>query len=146
MRRTTAITVVLLALTACAADDSTDPLAAVETAEATTEVVEQVTTATTEPVTTAAPTYPAFTDIDPYTSEYFIALEGTDLATTLGEALLFEAGVNVCRDLDAGSSIGQELDNLGHLGDDSGSIVGAAVTDFCPHHGQLVEDYLAANS
>lgn len=107
---------------------------------------------TAAPVETTAPPvieYPPFDQVDPYLSLYFVTLEDTTLAAAQGEERLYNLGLGVCRNLDRGNTIDQELaglvDDARLAGGDAASLVGAAVSDLCPHHGQLVEDYLAAN-
>lgn len=137
MKRWMTAAVCGLLLLACSGDDQNDAAA------------DETPTETTTPPTTAAPEappqYPPFDEIDPHTSLFFVTLEGTGLVESQGEQRLYGLGVNVCQRLDAGQSIEEQLADDAGLGDDMGSIVGAAVTDMCPQHGQLVEDYLAAN-
>lgn len=120
---------------ACSSDDDDS---------ATTNTTAEATTTTAAPPT-APPTYPAFADVDPFTSEYFISLEDTGLAASQGEERLYNLGINVCQRFDSGQTVEQQLADDAGLGDDWGSIVGAAVSGICPQHQQLVEDYLAAN-
>lgn len=87
--------------------------------------------------------YPAFEGIDPYTHGYFIELEGTGLADSQGKERLYNLGINVCQRLDAGQTVEQQLADDAGLGDQMGSIVGAAVTHLCPQHSEAVENYLA---
>lgn len=102
----------------------------------------------TTPTTTppAAPTYKPFDQVEPATSLYFITLEATTLARTQGEERLYNLGLGVCRNLDGGNTIEQELAGLTTdarlTPGDAGALVGAAVTDMCPQHGPTVEQYL----
>ncbi len=94
-------------------------------------------------------TYKPFDQVEPFTSLYFITLEKTGLAEAQGEQRLYNLGVGVCRNLDRGNTIDQELAGL--IGDarlndgDAGALVGAAVTGICPYHGPAVEEYLASH-
>src|SRR5687768_16705577 len=88
------------------------------------------------------PQYPPFSDVDPYTSLFFVTLEGSGLVESQGEERLYNLGLNVCERLDAGQSIEEQLADDAGLGDNMGLVVGAAVTDMCPQHGELVEDFL----
>ncbi len=93
-------------------------------------------------------TPPPFSEVDPYTSPYFIALEGTGLVESQGAERLYNLGVNTCRLLDAGRTVGSEVEALAvesNLGDTAGSLVGAAVLHLCPQHEQAARDYAAAN-
>lgn len=98
------------------------------------------------PTPTTTPTYKPFDEVDPLTSIYFITLESTGLAEAQGEERLYNLGLGVCRNLDGGNTIEQELAGLttdARLSPgDAGALVGAAVTDLCPHHGPAVERYL----
>ena len=159
MKRRALITtaVVLFGLAACDTDTVTS--AADDPAPASTDTTAppvETTAPPTEPPPTeppstepAAPDYQPFAEVDPYLSEYFIILERTTLAATQGEERLYNLGLGVCRNLDGGNTIDDEIrglvDDARLTPDDAGSLIGAAVTDMCPHHGGLVEDYLAAN-
>lgn len=84
-----------------------------------------------------APGYPSFDDIDPYLHPYFIALEGTGLAAQEGEQRLWGLGVGVCRNLDGGNTVAEEVEGLAvdaALGDPAGSVVGSAALSICDHH------------
>jgi hypothetical protein len=102
-----------------------------------------------EPTTTATSTgmdYPAFEEIDPYTEQFFIALESTGLADAEGESRLWGLGVGVCRNLDSGSTVDAELEGLAvdaGLGDPAGSVVAAAAMGICEHHLPTVEAWAA---
>lgn len=90
--------------------------------------------------------YQAFENVDTHTSPYFIELEDTGLIEDQGEQRLYNLGINVCTRLDAGQTVEENMADDAGLGDSWGSVVGAAVADLCPHHGDAVEAYLAANS
>lgn len=88
--------------------------------------------------------YPEFSDVDPHTSYYFIALEDSGLASTQGEERLYNLGINVCQRLDAGQTIEEQFaDPAPRFGNEWGTVIGAAVTDLCPQHGDAMEQFLA---
>jgi hypothetical protein len=94
----------------------------------------------------AAP--PPFEEVDPFTSPYFIALEGTGLAESQGEMRLYNLGVNTCRLLDAGRTVESEVTALAeesNLGDEAGSLVGAAVLHLCPQHEAAARAFAEGN-
>lgn len=104
-------------------------------------------------------TYPSFDEVDPYTSEFFIALEdeGADPITYLGgieatkieQEFLWNMGVMFCEDLDDGKTVGAAIEFLSensNMGDWSGSIGAAAVLDMCEEHLPIVETWVAENS
>ena len=105
---------------------------------------------TAAPVTEPpAPTYPAFTAVDPHTHRYFIALEGTGLAEGQGEERLWGLGMGVCRNLDDGGSVAGEVEGLAvdaGLGDAAGSVVASAVSGICEQHLPAVEAWVAGES
>lgn len=151
MKRRNLLTLALLTLGACSSTTTAEapPAPTTPPTEATTTAPPPV----TEPPTTAPPatepppaTYKPFDQVEPRTSRYFIELEDTDLAADQGEQRLYNLGLGVCRNLDNGNTIELELQGL--IGDarltppDAGQLVGAAVTDLCPQHGPLVEEYL----
>ncbi len=116
------------------------------TADDTASTTTMSTTAPPAPTTPAPPTYKPFDQVEPFTSPYFITLEPTGLAERLGEPLLYELGLKVCRNLDSGATIADELAHVESLDiEESGTVVGAAVTDMCPQHGPAVEQYLATH-
>lgn len=91
--------------------------------------------------------YPDFSDVDPYTSGYFIALEGTGLAASQGEERLYNLGVNICQRLDADQTVEEQFTDQAppNLGDEWGAVIGAAVSDLCPQHSDALETFMAAN-
>lgn len=148
----TAILAALLALTACTStttEAGTPPPTEATTAEATVPPTTTPAPAPTEATVPPPPTYTPWADVDPYTSVYFIELEDTTLAAEQGQQRLYGLGVGVCQHLDLGRGIAEELtgliDDARLTPGDAGQIVGAAVSDLCPHHGALVEQYLAEN-
>lgn len=150
MKRSAAVIAAVAALAGCGTD-SPDPVAGAAT---TTQAAVAPVDATTAPAVVstepAVVEYTPFEQVDPHLSEYFIALEATTLAADQGEERLYNLGLGVCRNLDGGTTIDQELSGLindARLADsDAGSLVGAAVSDMCPQHGQLVEAYLAGDT
>lgn len=129
------------------------PVEEAATASSTTAPPPAETSPTVPPTTEATepppPEYTPFDQVDPYLSLYFIILEDTTLAASQGEERLYNLGLGVCRNLDGGNSIGEELaglvDDARLTQGEAGSLVGAAVTDLCPHHGGLVKEHLATN-
>lgn len=87
---------------------------------------------------------PPFSEVDPYTSPYFITLEGTGLVESQGAERLYNLGVNTCSRLDSGRSVADEIAFVSdsNLGDEAGSVVGAAVAHLCPQHEPAVREYL----
>lgn len=80
---------------------------------------------------------PPFSQVDPYTSGYFISLEGTGLAQDQGQERLYNLGVNACAHLDKGDSVSSEIQALttdANLGPAAANLVAAAVTELCPQH------------
>ena len=99
----------------------------------------------TTPTTTGPPVYEAWADVDPHTHPNFIALEPAGLAASQGERRLYGLGVGVCRNLDRGNTVAQEvaglIDQAGLVDRDTGALVGSAVANLCPHHTDAVEAY-----
>lgn len=92
------------------------------------------------------PEYPPFEGVDTYTSSYFIALEDTTLAETMGEERLYRLGVRTCERFDSGVSVDEEMRDLDAMGDDAGSMLGAAVGFLCPQHEEAAQEWVDANS
>jgi hypothetical protein len=80
--------------------------------------------------------YPPFVDIDPASSPFFSALEGTDLVERIGEQEIYERGLTICRDFDNGTTVDGEIDRLlgAGFGADTPLLMAAAVTEICPQH------------
>lgn len=147
-----AVMVAALAVGVSIASMAPDPEPSAQQLPATTPAPPPPTT-TAQASTTAQlapPSYPPFADVDPYLSLYFITLERTTLADDQGDERLYNLGLGVCRNLDRGNGIEQELaglvDDARLTASDAGALVGAAVADLCPHHGPTVEQYLAEQS
>lgn len=91
---------------------------------------------------------PPFSEVDPYTSPYFITLEGTGLVESQGAERVYSLGVNACSKFDQGRTIASEVDGLtteARLGVEAGSLVGSAVLHLCPQHQQAARDYVDAH-
>lgn len=90
--------------------------------------------------------YETFDDVDPYTSEFFIALEEYDLVETQGERRTYNLALRACERLDRGGTFEYEVDGLmneAKLGDEGGALLGAAVAYLCPHHRDLMDAWMA---
>lgn len=90
--------------------------------------------------------YPPFSEVDPYTSEFFIALEDTSLVESQGEERLYNLGLNSCRFLDRGDTIAREWAALAvesNLGlDPAGRLIVASVQDLCPQHEDSLRQFV----
>lgn len=101
--------------------------------------------------------YKKFSEVDPYTSGYFIALEdeGSDPVTYNGHAedtvyvqLAWTYGVAFCEDLDAGKSVKKsliELKNEVQTSADYASLAGAAAGNICTHNKEQVQKWVDNN-
>ncbi len=82
-------------------------------------------------------TPPPFSEVDPYTSPYFIALEGTGLVESQGAERLYNLGVNTCAAVDGGDTLIEQWAVLiaeSRLGEASGNVLTASVSYLCPQH------------
>ena len=103
---------------------------------------------TTPATTTAAPTYKAFADVDPYTDAYFVNLEDSGLVARIGERRLWAAGVAACHLLDEGGTIDAavaQVDASDDLGADAGSVVASATGHLCTDHQGALKAWVRAN-
>ncbi len=80
--------------------------------------------------------YRPFDEIDPATSDFYAALEGSDLVESIGEQEIYERGLTICRDFDNGTTVDAEISRLlaAGFGEDTPLIMAAAVTAICPQH------------
>lgn len=88
---------------------------------------------------------PPFSEVDPYTSGYFIALDDTGLAASQGEERLYNLGVNSCSFFDRGDTFAREWAALAvesNLGiEPAGRLIVSAVQNLCPQHEDALEEF-----
>jgi hypothetical protein len=94
----------------------------------------------------AEPEYQRFEDVNTYTSSYFISLEDSpNLIEGHGEQAVWNYGVRVCRQLDRGETVEEQVEEMLEYEIDP-SVVASAALYICEQHLPEVETFVAENS